>query len=62
MQSVALHIVAFMVLRDYCVVGCCVISDDMTMLEAQEECELLRSHNCLTCYLYKATGFLNYVY
>lgn len=28
-------------------VGCCLINaDDLTMLEAREECELLRSHNC----------------
>lgn len=35
MQSVALHTVAFVVLRDDCVAGGCLINvDDMTMFEA----------------------------
>lgn len=56
MQSVALHIVAFVVFKEITVwLVCCLINvDDMMMLEAHAECELLRSHNCLTRYLYNA--------
>lgn len=53
MQSVALHIVAFVGFKRL-LCGCLVNVDNMVMLEAHKECELLKSNNCLTCYLYNA--------
>lgn len=56
MQSVALHIVAFMVCKRL-LCGCLINADDMMKLEVHEECELLLAMLFVQC-----TGFLNYVY